>query len=383
MKRPIIFALLPLIFLFLACPNQKALEQSLQQELDTWCTAEGIPGATLAIVLQNGKSINIASGFSDKEQQTPMKPEDEMLLGSVGKTYVSGLALQLVDKGKLNLDDKVASFFKNEPWLDSLPNAQNLTVKMLMNHTSGIPRYVFKKEFVEALHANTARHWQPVELIRFIFGDNPLHNAGKGWGYSDTNYILLGMIMEKVMGDTYYNQLKKRILTPNNFVHTYPSDKNDLPNLIPGYIGENNFFNLPEKVNEKGLYPINPQFEWTGGGLVTNTLDLASWMQVLHGGKFLSEKTYNELIQAVDFKTGEAAKAGYGLGTFVWQTDEGIYYGHAGIMPGYLTQTRYHKDLGFSIALQINTDQGLGRNMNALILKIGGMVKAHLRSRSN
>ncbi len=114
--------------------------------------------------------------------------------------------------------------------------------------------------------------------------------------------------------------------------------------------------------------------------MISNTNSIILKKQLLHGGEFISEKTYLELIQAVDFKTGEPAKAGYGLGTFVWETEEGIYYGHAGIMPGYLTQTRYHQDLGFSIALQMNTDQGLGRNMNEVILKIGKMVKGYLET---
>lgn len=350
------------IFLFLSVSiftqNEfLTLRSNLQTTLDSIISADKFPGATMAAVMPDGQIISLAGGFDDVEMEKSMPIGGQMLTGSTGKIFVSAVTLQLVDEGKFNLDDKVSKYFGKEKWFSKLPNSEELTIRSLMNHTSGLPRYVFAEAFLNEVKTNPMRTWTPLECLTVIFDMPANHPVGKGWGYSDTNYILLGMIMEKVTGDTFYNLTKNRLLLPLNLQKTYPSTQRELPGLVTGYIGENNFFGLPKKTVENGLYCMNPQFEWTGGGFVTNVEDMAVLVNRIHKGKVFSAETYKEFIQAKDFRTGEPAERGYGLGTFVWQTDLGKFLGHAGIMPGHLTQVEYSEKYGFSIAFQTNTDE--------------------------
>lgn len=352
----------------------------MQQQLDSITQSDGLPGLTLAAVLPDGRLVSLASGWEDVELKKNMPVGGQMFTGSTGKTFVSALVLQLVAEGRLGLDDKVSTFFQGqeEAWYHRLPNAAELTVRSLLNHTSGLPRYIFQDSFLKEVKANPMRSWTPRECLAVLFGLPALHAVGQGWGYSDTNYLLLGLIIEKITGDTFYHQAQTRLLGPFNLRHTYPSTQRALPGLVQGYIGEDNFFGLPKKTVENGLYAMNPQFEWCGGGFVTNVDDLAYWMKWLHGGQVLSPEVYGQLVAAVDFRTGQPAAAGYGLGCFVWQSELGKFLGHAGLMPGYLTQAEYSEKYGFAIALQANTGQGMGRRHHAYVQHFARLLAGYL-----
>lgn len=355
------------------------LKSSLQASLDSIVEEQKLPGATAAIVFADGQLISLASGYADKEEKIAMPLGGQMLLGSVGKIFVSAVTLQLVDEGKLQLEDKVSKYFQGTAWFKDLPNAEDLTVHSLLNHTSGLPRYVFAPAFVEAIEKNPMRSWAPAECLAIIAKEEPKHPVGQGWGYSDTNYILLGMIIEKVTQSSYYAQLEERMISAFHLRSTYPSTQRELPGITQGYIGENNFFKLPKKVITNGLYAMNPQFEWTGGGLVTNVEDLAYFIKWLHTGKVLSPASYELLRSAVDFRTGQASETGYGLGTFVWSNPSGKSYGHGGIMPGYFTHVEYAEKGGYAVAIQINTDQSGIRASHQNVRRLGMKVEEFLQ----
>src|SRR5688572_32433915 len=111
--------------------NTTELKQALQLKLDEWHKAGSFPGATLGVVLANGESFGLAVGLSDREMKTPMKPNDRMLAGSVGKTFAAATALQLIKEGKIGLDDKIERYLGREPWFSRLPNARDITVRHL------------------------------------------------------------------------------------------------------------------------------------------------------------------------------------------------------------------------------------------------------------
>lgn len=359
--------------------NFHNFKNTLQATLDSIVEEQKLPGATAAIVLADGQLISLASGYADKEMKMAMPLGAQMLLGSVGKIFVSAIVLQLVDEGKIRLKDKVSTYFTGIDWYKQVPNAQDLTIKSLLNHTSGLPRYVFAPSFIDAIEQDPMRSWTPAECLAIIASEEPKHPVGQGWGYSDTNYLLLGLIIEKVTGSSYYAELEKRIISPYHLRATYPSTQRELPGLTQGYIGENNFFKLPQKVVKGGLYAMNPQFEWTGGGLVTNVEDLAYFIKWLHTGKILAPASYQELIKAVDFRTGQASQTGYGLGTFVWSNDSGLSFGHGGVMPGYFTQVEFAQNGGYAIAIQLNTDQSGIRTSHENIRRLGSIVEGLLQ----
>jgi D-alanyl-D-alanine carboxypeptidase len=197
-----------------AASGSNVLRKELQMKLDEWHKAGKFPGATLGVVLANGESIGLAVGYSDRDAKTPMKPGDRMLAGSVGKTFALATALQLVKEGKMGLDDKLEKYFGKDIWFDKLPNARDITVRQLMNHTSGLVRYEFKETFTNDLKKDPLKSWTPEERIAYLFGEKAKFEAGKGWDYSDTNYIVLGMIIERVTGKKFFDEAERRLIKP-------------------------------------------------------------------------------------------------------------------------------------------------------------------------
>lgn len=345
---------------------------NVQSLLDSLRIAGGFPGLSVAIV-KNDTVLALASGYNDKEKKLALKTSDRMLMGSVGKTYVSAIVLQLCKAKKLSLDARVQNYLGHYKWYRRIPNADNITVRMLMNHTSGIMRYEFKHQFLKDLKAKPAKTWLPEELVQYIADEKAAFKAGKGWEYSDTNYILLGMIIEKITGKKYYALLNRQILQPFKLTNTFPSDKRKLNSLAQGYAGDSNEFGGKDKVLENGLFIINPQFEWTGGGLYSTTMDLARWGKLLYEGKIVDTNLL--------FSSAVAAKLGrdtrYALGVFIRPTVLGVAYGHSGFFPGYVTELFYFPQYKMSIAIQCNSSdfKNLKISLSRCLLQIAEEAK--------
>jgi D-alanyl-D-alanine carboxypeptidase len=331
-----------------------ALREKLQAKLDELHRNGKFPGATLGVALADGRSFGLATGFSDREAKTPMKPSDLMLQGSVGKTYAAVLTLQLVKEGKINLDDKIEKYLGKESWFARLPNARDITVRMLMNHTSGLVRYEFKDQFTRDLTANVDKVWKPQELIAYIFETKAPFEAGKGWDYSDTNYIVLGMIIEKVTGERYYDLVGKRILQPLQLRNTVPSDRRTIHGLAQGYAGEGNPFGGTDAMIVNGKFAINPQFEWTGGGYASTTEDLARWAKEMYEGRAFDARLLPEMLKGIPAPL-LGKEATYGLGVIIRPTTLGTSYGHSGFFPGYITEMIYFPEHKIALALQVNS----------------------------
>ncbi|MEM6344226.1 MAG: serine hydrolase domain-containing protein [Bacteroidota bacterium] len=356
------------------------LKERLQPTLDSLRVATDIAGISVAIIKGDTEPVTLFSGYADREAQQPFKPSDLLLMGSVGKTYVSALVLQEVEKGTLSLEDKISKWFEDKKWFDSLANAPEITVEMLLNHTSGLPRWVFKPAVWEAMQADPDKVWSHEDRLAGILGDAALHPAGKGWAYSDTNYLLLGMILEKINVQDFYVLLAERLLKPNGLDETHPSNQRALTGLAAAYTAADNPFKFPAKVYENGLYAINPQFEWTGGGLMCTPTDLARWARLLYSGKILSEPQMEQLLSTAPYPTGLPGEAKYGLGVMVREDALGVNYGHEGFMPGFQTVVLYYPAQKLSIALMVNEDQFSGKHTDPLyywtsLLAQGSMSK--------
>lgn len=337
-----------------------ALRASLQAKLNELHAAGSFPGVTLGVVLPDGRSMSVSAGLADVENKVPLKPTDRMLAGSIGKTYVSAVMLRLVQDGKVNLDDKIERWFGREPWFPRLPNAKDITLRMLMTHSSGIPEHVLNKEFIAAIRKDPDRIWKPAELITYILGVAPLFQAGKGWSYADTNYILVGMIFEQVTGKTVYGEVERQLLKPLKLERTIPSDRRTLPGVITGYSMPNSPFGFEGRVIFNGKFIINPQMEWTGGGFASTAEDLARWAKLLYEGSVLNKATLAQLLDGVDAKEGRGSGAGnkYGLAVQIRTSDWGVSYGHGGWFPGYLSEMEYFPQNRVAVAVQFNTDAG-------------------------
>jgi len=339
-------------------PAVLTLTASLQAKFNELHKTASFPGATIGFVLPDGRSGSVSVGLADTENRIALKPADRMLAGSIGKTYVSAITLQAVQEGKLDLDAKIERWLGSESWFPRLPNAKDITLRMLMNHSSGIPEHVLNKDFIAALKKDPDRVWKPHELIAYILDAKPLFAAGQGWSYADTNYILVGMIFERVTKKTVYGEVARRILKPFKLERTIPSDRRILPQLITGYSMPNSPFGFEGRVIIDGKFIINPQMEWTGGGFASTAEDLARWAKLLYEGKVLKEEMLDQMLAGVAANEGRGSGAGnkYGLAVQIRPSDWGVSYGHGGWFPGYRSEMEYFPQNKIAVAVQFNTD---------------------------
>jgi len=335
------------------------------------------PGITVALISPDGQLISLAEGYSDLEAKIRMESKDRMLTGSVGKTFVASLVFQLAEEGKLRLDDPIEKFLGRESWFAELPNGKDITVRLLLSHRTGIIQHWFESErfqtaYLEHISQNPDYVCSPREAISFVLNTKPLFPAGKDFHYSDMNYILIGLIIENITGHNYYDELKNRILFRFGLSDTIPAMSRKLPGLIPGYISPKSSFGVASsKSIRDGLLLANPGSEWTGGGLVSSSSDLARWAKILFEAKAFSRPYLEEMEK--DYGSY------YGLGVEKWSTEIGPLLGHTGYYPGYNTAIGYFPNCRVAVAIQINRDYGNSPLQNILV----DLTKAFIESPAN
>ena len=332
----------------------------IQAAIETWRAANGSPGVSVGIAGRDGVVTAIAAGPADKATQRPLSTSDLLMTGSTGKTFFAAVALQLIDEGKLDLNAPISKYLGKKPWFSRLPNAADITVRMLMTHTSGLVRYEMNPKFTADLRANPDKAWTPEEEIAYLLDATPPFPAGKGWDYSDTNYIVLGLIMEGITGTKLYDEVQRRFLAPHKLREVVPTTSRRIAGLAPGYAGAKDPLGLPDEVLVNGVFVINPQFEWTGGGYATSARALARWGHLLYTAQAISPKLRDLMIaEAVPARLGPETR--YGLGVIVRPTTPaGRSWGHSGFFPGYQTELVHFPDTGVTIAIQINSSATRG-----------------------
>jgi D-alanyl-D-alanine carboxypeptidase len=363
---------------FPAPPSDTAgLRFAVQARLDSLRAAGSFPGVSAAIMFDDGRSITVVSGVADRETSVPLTPESRFLAGSVGKLFFAALALQLVQEERLELDAPVSRYLGGEPWFDQLPNAHGTTVRMLLNHTSGLVRYEFDPRVTSIYTAEPDKVWTPEERLSYLFDSAPPFAPGEGWDYSDTNYIVLAMILERVTGTSAYAEIERRFIAPLQLARTIPSDRRDIPGLVQGYAGNDNPFGGRDAVIENGRLIGNPQMEWAGGGYASAPADLAAFALALFRGRFHDALTLAAMLEPVEAR-GLGQNLGYGLGVIVRPTDLGTSYGHSGFYPGYLSEVRYYPDHAVAVAVQFNTSvsRDIGRGLGAVVHDLARLAAA-------
>lgn len=340
-----------------------SLESEFQETLHALQREYGFPGATAAYVLPDGAAGAVATGLADAEADTPMTPESRMLAASIGKTFVGATAAALALEDKLDLDVPGSRWLDRHAWFQRLPNHEVITPRHLLTHTSGLPDHVHMERFA----AEFSRKWTadknpfpPETLVHFVLDTEPLFEPGEGWAYSDTGYILAGLVLEQAGEKKYYKQVEERFLKPLGLSATSPADRRLLPGLVPGYVTPSNPFGLPRKTTAPdGTLVWHPGLEWTGGGWVTNSRDLARWGWALFSGKAMKREYLAQLLDSVPVNS-DSPQVQYGLGVGVYLTGPfGPVYGHGGWIPGYCSSLRYYADHGVAVAFQVNTDIGI------------------------
>ena len=340
--------------------NSLALKARFQSELETLHDQYRFPGATAAYILPDGTVEVIATGLADIELQIPMTPQSRMLAASIGKTIVGATVVALAQEGALSLDDPISKWLGDRLWFSRLPNHDMITLRQLLTHSSGIANHVDVEPFIHAFRENwhaTTNPFQPETLIAFVLDQPPLFKAGEDWYYSDTGYLLVGLIIEAVTGHSYYEEVTRRFLVPLSLTLTTPSDRLELPGLAAGYMVSDNDFDLPPKTTLRpGVMAWHPGIEWTGGGLVSNPKDLVVWAKALYEGHAIKGKYLEALMQSVPISDDDPDTR-YGVAVAIHEKGHlGPTYGHSGWIPGYCSSLRYYPEYGIAVAFQINTD---------------------------
>ena len=305
-----------------------AAPPALQQALDR-LVADGVPGAT-ALERHDGEEWHAAAGVADLQTKEPISARDRYRIGSITKGFVSTVALQLVAERRLGLGDTV------ERWLPGVvPDGDAITVRQLMNHTSGLSEYV-DLPFYLGLLRDPLKTWRPLELVRLAVARPPEFAPGTSWGYSNTNYILLGLIVAAAQKRSGALQMAapaievhRRIIEPLGLRHT------SFPLTDPDIRGPHAHGYVIDPPPETGLPAIldvtriNPSVFWTAGAIVSTLDDVADFHRALFTGRLLGPDEQRELETTVPAAEG----VDYGLGVFRLQTPCGTAWGHDGGVP--------------------------------------------------
>lgn len=355
-----------------------ALRDVLQDSLEAMHARGTAPGLSAAVALPDGRVITVTSGLADSTGRVPLTPTHRLLAGSTGKTFFAALALQLAARDSLDLDARIGRWLGNEPWFTRLPNGADITVRQLMNHTSGLVRYEFSDAFARDLAANPLRRWTVPEQLAYILDQPAPFAAGAGWQYSDTNYLVLGLIVERILGGAAYDAIRTRFLTPWRLRGTVPQESPRVPRVANGYIGAQPVIGLAGETLRGDSLRVNPQFEWAGGGFVSTPEDLARWAQLWYTGRVVPPTILPDALAAVAApELGRGVR--YGLGVIVRDTPAGVTYGHSGFFPGYLTEMRYWPGSGVAVAVMTNTSlaRAVGTPLGAIAERLAATAEAH------
>ena len=355
---------------------------ALREVLERFHRESKFPGAVAGAWFADSSTIVVAVGTADRDRATPMPPDALLHAGSVGKTLFAGLALQLVGEGRLALDEKVSHYLGTEPWYGGIPNGDAITVRMLLNHTSGIPEY--GSEFMRSLIRDPSRKRSPLEAVQSVAGARPLFPAGARFSYTDVNYQLLQLVEEKITGTSAYAEIRRRILDPLRLNHILPADAKRIPGLVPGYAGKGFFLGFDAVLGDSGLI-LDPSFEGGGGGFITNPGDLARWMALFAEGKVFPAALLSEVrrgVPAGQLDVGPLALSGLGLE--IAQTPLGVAYGHGGFFPGYTSLVLWYPERGISLAIQVNSsaEGALARPLREVLEEAGRALSGDSSARA-
>lgn len=316
------------------------LSRRLQEVLDASVTAQSLPGVAAAVDVDDC-TWRGAAGVSDTVAKRPMAPEALFRVGSITKTFIATLALMLRAEDELSLEDPVSKY------VDGIPGGDGITLREILNHTSGLHDYTENEDFARAAAADPTRAWTPRQLIDYGAAKPPYFKPGQGFRYSNTNYIIAGLAVEAASGQEMDALLRARILERADLAHTYlEGTQPALPGLVHGY--ESNGGELVDVTSA-----MDPSMVGTAGAMVSNTDDLTRFYAHLVRGALLGPAELHEMTRWVDTKIPQLP--GYGLGLVEHRTSIGAAHGHPGGILGFLSASYHLVDSDAAVTVLINS----------------------------
>ena len=345
----------------------------LQNILDIGLLATGGTGVSAAIRVKENEQWIGASGMSDETAGEEIRPAMLFDIASAGKTFTAAVVLQLADEGKLSLDDPL------HRWLPEYKHIDNTaTIRQLLNHTSGISHFTEHDQYWVAVFGNLDSLWSPEDILAYT---PEAHTPpGTTFHYSSTNYVLLGLIIEKATESSLSAELRDRLFIPFELRNTYTPLESKVS--APGVMAHGHYdIDRDGELDDVGLLSRRSIFSsvWASGPVVSSAEDLALWAESLFNGDVLAQESLDQMLDFHRPTPGEPFLSGYGLGACELRSEffgGTRVWGHLGLQPGFMTAMLYFPDYSASMAVLINDNNE--STITRIAVGLWDAVKAHL-----
>lgn len=327
--------------------------QRLDDAIDKAMDQSGVPGAIIGIWGPDGDYVK-TFGVADQAGGQPMQTDFYHRIGSQTKTFTVTGILQLADEGKLGLDDPVAKY------IDGVPEGDTITLRQLARMQSGLANYSDTSGFQQAFFADPFQNFTPQQLLDYAFAEPMVFAPGAEFLYCNTNTVLLGLVVEKVSGQTLPEYIRDHIVNPLGMSHTSFPTTNAFPKPhAQGYTVQD------ADNSETTATDWNPSWGWAAGAMISTLEDMRIWAPALATGKLLTPQMQAQRLQTVT-TPGMPAEDGYGVGIF----KVGGWIGHNGSLPGYQTVAVYLPEKQTTMVIFLNTDiESQGQEPSTIVAK--------------
>ena len=317
--------------------------------------SNGVVGIIMSAYHTNTGMWIGAAGRADLHNRVGMKVCNITRMGSTVKMVTAATVMLLAEEGKLNLDDKISAYLNGDV-IDKIDNADKATIRQLLQHSSGIYNYIQDLNFQTASLNDLVREWKPDDLLKYAYNKKAYFEPGEDVRYSNTGYIMLGMLIEKIEGKPFYKVFDERIFNPLGMEMTMFAAEDHVPGgIVRGYTDLYSNLQVVESTWFSGW-----DYYTADGGLISNPYDMSVFFRALMNGQIINANSLDEMLSWKTEKDPDTEffPISYGLGIFKIETDKGSAYMHSGDAVGYYANMIYFPDDGTTIVYAVNSNYG-------------------------
>ncbi len=355
--------ILPFFRLWAQTPVDPYTAGVLQEKLDSCVNAYNVPGISATLLLPGNRYWNGASGLSHIYSNAPMDTTLLFQEASVTKLFVATIVFQLIEEGSLTLDDEIGTHLSP---IATIPS--NTKIRYLLNQRSGIYNFIGQNPNAgNTWFSHPDSIWTP-QLAIETYNDDPVFTQNTAFSYCNTNYILLGMLIEHITGNTFAEELRERILEPYGLNQTFFPPTEEING--PMTTGWTSFTSTTGPFTTDASVMLNDCFAsmvFTSGALVSYPKDVAKFTRLLFSGQILSEATLTQMKSCTNVNFSDGCN-GYGYGTMRYTFNNKSWFGHGGDISGYTQLTIHQQQDSITLALSINRNNAPRNPITAALL---------------
>lgn len=353
----------PLAELSSASQAHDVLARSLSTALERLRGIMGAPGASGAVMIGGGALVSAAVGSANVHTGAPLGVHHRLLGGSTGKSLLAATALKLALDGAVDLDALLMDQLGAQTWYRALPNARDLTLRLLLRQAGGLPDHMGLPGIMPLLVEKTRRDGpdaflSPLEAVALVANAAPVHPAGEGFFYSDTSFVVAGLALEHATGRDLFDLTDDAVRRPLGLTQTTPARARRIADLAAPHLSQDGA--LHPALDQDGDLLGSPATEWAGGGYVTTPADLVRFMAAYASGAAFVPAYLDQVLDLNRFSWSPGHVGAYGLGVFVSETSLGPAVGHGGYFPGFQSNVVHFPKQALTVAYQVNVSAPFG-----------------------